>query len=432
MRHASLQGDPHAQLSAWVRERTEHRGEASVGDKLSSFLYVTTLILVVAASILGVLSGAVLLHYNGEKPVNLVYFLAVGVWLPLITTGLSIIAMFRANSARNTLVHISPAFWMERLFVSVSPEKRALWEEIEINPRLLNWIVVKRAQLIALAFSAGLLISLLWTVATEDIAFAWSTTLDISPERFHALLHALAFPWREWLPSAVPSLELVTQSHYFRLGGTLRSEMVAHASMLGLWWKFLAVSVLFYAVMPRILLYFISKKAVGRAFKGALLAVNGVETLLRDMNEPLVRTHTEEKEIPLRTEKHDEGVRHGKIELHYDSVQGWAIDEERLMILCDRFGIVAKTCREAGGNNTLEADRRLAEESEGKVLLFVKAWEPPTMDFIDYAEMLLENVSQMNIFPVGTPKSDYQASQRDRQVWERKLAVIENDKVIVI
>jgi hypothetical protein len=133
------------------------------------------------------------------------------------------------------LVHLSPAYWMENLLLLLPGKSREMIDKLKINPLLANWIVIRRSQELALAFSVGLFLALLLVVASEDIAFAWSTTLQITPEGFHRFLNTVALPWREWLPQAVPSVELIEQSHYFRLGGKLSREMVAHASQMGEW-----------------------------------------------------------------------------------------------------------------------------------------------------------------------------------------------------
>jgi len=43
---------------------------------------------------------------------------------------------------------------------------------------------------------------------------------------------------------------------------------------------------------------------------------------------------------------------------------------------------------EVGGSNTLLEDSKIAHKTYGKVLLYVKALEAPTLDIIDYIEEL--------------------------------------------
>jgi hypothetical protein len=137
--------------------------------------------------------------------------------LPLATMLLTVISMLRAKSTQSILVHLSPAFWMEKMLGLLPGKVQENITAFKINPLLSNWLIIKRSQMIALFFSFGLLLALLAMVVTKDIAFAWSTTLHITPETFQDFLTTVAFPWRDFAPSAVPSMALIEQSQYFRL-----------------------------------------------------------------------------------------------------------------------------------------------------------------------------------------------------------------------
>ena len=246
-----LKNKPVEQLLAWIEKHKESLKKPFLSDAFASYLYRMTFALVLIAFALGLLAGVGLLSYNGEEPVNVIYFMAIAIFIPLFTMLLTLVAMLRARSAESVLVHLSPAFWMEKILGLLPGNVQEHIKALKISPLLANWIIIRRSQIIVFFFSLGLLLSLLGVVVTKDIAFAWSTTLHISPEVFHGFLHTIAFPWREIVPSAVPSLELIEQSQYFRLGDKLDDEMIAHASELGEWWKFLALSTLFYAILLR-------------------------------------------------------------------------------------------------------------------------------------------------------------------------------------
>lgn len=250
--HVLLKSKPIEQLLTWVALHKVKLKKPLLSETFSSYLYGISLSLSIVAFIIGVFSGITLLNYNGQAPVNVIYFIAMVIAFPLFTMTLTFISMIKAHQTQSVLIHLSPSYWME-MIVGLLPDKAQKHVEgLKINPLLGNWIVIKRSQLIALFFSLGLLLSLLLVVATKDIAFAWSTTLQISPEVFHSFLNTLAFPWRNWFPTAIPSLELIEQSQYFRLGDKLSSEMINNASKLGEWWKFLAMATLF---MPLFYVY---------------------------------------------------------------------------------------------------------------------------------------------------------------------------------
>ena len=87
-----------------------------------------------------------------------------------------------------------------------------------------RWLLARWSHLCATAFFAAVLSTALALVVFTDLAFGWSTTLEVSASRIHDLARALALPWRAALPEAVPSLELVEVSRYFRAAGAARVD----------------------------------------------------------------------------------------------------------------------------------------------------------------------------------------------------------------
>jgi len=351
------------------------------------------------------------------------------VFLPLFTMTLTLFSMFRANSTQSMLIHISPAFWMEKILRLLPNKIEDNLKEVKINPLLGNWIVIKRSQIIALAFSFGLLFALLGVVATKDIAFAWSTTLSITSEAFHHFLYTLAFPWRDLYPSALPSIELIEQSQYFRLGDKLSEEMIQNASKLGEWWKFLAFATLFYAIILRFVVYLLSEFGLKRAIKKSFLTLDGAKKLLNDMNEPIISTHANENEQQFIQRNTAYAQMINALDASYDSVQGWAIPKENLFVIADSMNVISPKFVEVGGANTLDEDMEIIHHSRGEVLLYVKSWEPPTMDFIDYLEALAKKVDKVIVCPVGTSENAYETEAREVNVWARKLSMFGSEKV---
>ena len=425
-----------------------------------------TFILVLITFVLGLFSGFTLLSYHGHEPVNIIYFMTIVVFFPLFTMMLTLFGMFRANATSSVLMHLSPAFWMEKILEFFPFKNKINFDTIKLSPLLSNWILIKRSQFITLFFSLGLLFALLSMVVTKDIAFAWSTTLHISAQEFQSFLHFLSLPWGSFFPSAVPSLELIEQSQYFRLGDKLSHEMIANASALGEWWKFLACATIFYAIFLRYLMYVLASFGLTKAIERSLLSLKGAKKLLRQMNEPIISTHSnkqsvdvvpvkiarksptkelreenlespkeqeqeEEKEQELITEtlKELEKLEEVSKKISYKNIQGWAMRPEQILLLSDSFEVTSKEYFEVGGSRSFEEDAEVISKSKGEVLLFVKAWEPPTMDFVDYLEDLSQKVQKITLLPVGTTENNYQSREQYVDVWEDKLTLIENEKV---
>ena len=424
-----LKNKPVEQLLAWIEKHKESLKKPFLSDAFASYLYRMTFALVIIAFALGLLAGVGLLSYNGEEPVNVIYFMAIAIFIPLFTMLLTLVAMLRARSAESVLVHLSPAFWMEKILGLLPGNVQEHIKALQISPLLANWIIIRRSQIIVFFFSLGLLLSLLGVVVTKDIAFAWSTTLHISPEVFHGFLHTIAFPWREIVPSAVPSLELIEQSQYFRLGDKLDDEMIAHASELGEWWKFLALSTLFYAILLRFMMLILASFGYSSAVKQSLLTLNGTTKLLREINEPIISTHATKREKAFTSGDESYSQIVNTLDASYDGIQGWAIPQSELFVLGDSMNIISPKHFEVGGTNSFEEDSEVIFKSHGEVLLFVKGWEPPTMDFVDYLTELISKVDKVVVVPIGTAENHYEATPKEIDVWENKLSLLGDMKV---
>ena len=428
--HQKLLSSPVALLNRWVEEHRHRLSHPPLSQTIDSVLSTATLILLILAFFLGIFSGVGLLRYSGSEPVNLLYFLGAVFVLPLVTMTMTLLAMLRANRAESMLVHLSPAYWMERILLLLPVRNRERFNSIQINPLITNWLVIRRSQELALSFSLGLFLALLGIVASRDIAFSWSTTLQVTPEAFHHFLSMIALPWKEVLPQAVPSAELIEQSHYFRLGGRLNSEMIDHAALLGEWWKFLAMTTLFYALFLRFLLFLLTSAGLKRAFGRAILSIQGARDLLREMEEPLITT-----EAPVLEPYFDAGsyetvpANISKAE-SYDTVIGWALDRQTLAILNKLENISTKSLYSAGGLNSLEEDQELAKKAHGDILFYVKAWESLGGELVDFLITLSQGKDRLIVVsPSGTPSQEYQAKDEDFKKWERDIGKLEADNI---
>jgi len=429
LEYAKIKSEPVKQLEVWTKKHTPTLRKPLLSDTFSTYLYGMTLTLVIIAFLLGFFSGVGLLSYSGHEPVNVIYFMAMVVLFPLVTMTLTLFSMLRANASQSLLVHISPAFWMEKILRFLPKNVQSSLQELKINPLLSNWLIIKRSQLLALMFSFGLLIALLGMVITKDIAFAWSTTLQVSPKEFHGLLHTLAFAWRDVFPWAVPSVDLIEQSQYFRLGEKLDTQMIQNASKLGEWWKFLAFATLFYAILLRFGMWFLSIFGFKKALKRSFLSLEGVSTLLREMNEPIITTSaTAEKKNVVPQGSHYR-LEVEDLDSSYDRTLGWAMSDEELRVLNDSMQVIAPMAFDVGGTNSLEEDNEIISKCKGEVLFYVKSWEPPTMDFVDFLEELMRVVDKVILAPVGTVEDTYLPKSKELEMWGRKLQKINSNKV---
>ena len=235
-------------------------------------------------------------------------------------------------------------------------------------------------------FSLGALLSLLFIITTSDIAFGWATTLDIKAKSLSNALNAFAI-WKSFCSSCEISQHLVELSQFNRLGFAVSKEQIAHAKELGSWWRYLAMLILTYGVIFRAILYFIAK-----SFK------------------------IKPKDILFQAEDNKESLE--EISTNY-------INRTSLKELQNRefrlLGYYVDT-------NNLELK---GSEDAKDIVVAVKSWEPPILDFFDYLEELQDSSSgsKISIYLVGL---NGDAKSKDVDIWLRKLNELKlNYEVIV-
>ncbi len=429
--HQTLIKAPVALLAEWTEAHRHRLPLPLLSQRVDRLYFGATLLFLITAFFLGLLAGAGVLGYSGSKPVNILYFLALSLFIPLTTMFFTLLALFQSGSAKNMFVRLSPAYWLENILLFLPKKNREIVEKISLPSVVVNWSVVHRAQEFGLVFSVGLLLSLLWIISSRDIAFGWSTTLQITPGEFHSFVSTVALPWRDFFQEAVPSLELIEKSRFFRLGGDLGDEMRGNAVLLGEWWKFLAMTTLFYAIVLRFIFFVFTYFGLKRAFAKSLLLIDGAKELLRQMQEPLIETSSTTREEPFEVAKNMKYNSVSQAQNEYASTIGWALKLQDIDAQNERLGIRSALLHEAGGmlHSTAE-EQAVAKSLSGKILLYVKAWEPPTGDFVDFLEALNESkVSSIEIYPLGEPTRNYQALPQNSDVWRRTISTLENTKI---
>ncbi|MFP1681988.1 DUF2868 domain-containing protein [Alloalcanivorax sp. C16-1] len=317
--------------------------------------------LVLAGGVLGVLTMLGLLYVTGPARINVTLFLAlvlVQLLLALLTAGQALAGWRPWGALLDRSDPEQPA-----------PALRPL------QPQLAG----RAAQAGGLAFAITALLTLLAQILVRDLAFGWSTTLQTSAPAYHGLVEALAWPWRDWLPAAVPDLNLVAQSRYFRL----ENGQPADPALLGGWWPFLVMTWLCYVVLPRLVLLMLAQAHLRHRARRLLRDHPGVAALRERFVTPWVDSGDDAPAgVPLTTPAPcpapepppDTGT-----------LIRWAgaDDQGRLR---PRLGEVRVL--DAGGAASLEQDRDTLNRADRArpVVILVRAWEPPTGDLADFLD----------------------------------------------
>lgn len=229
-------------------------------------------------------------------------------------------------------------------------------------------------------FAVSGLMTLLLLVVAQDLAFGWSTTLQASADSYHRLVMALALPWQELWPAAVPSPELVSASQFYRLEGA----SPANPAMLGAWWPFVLMLWLVYVLLPRLVLLMLAALQVRWQAARALRAHPGWQGLFYRFETPWVETRGEEDSQPAPV------VAKTVLSPLPDSATliHWAgAGQDSAPLAASLSRAPAPLHLRAGGNSSLEDDQqviRQAGERRDAVILVTRGWEPPTGELSDF------------------------------------------------
>lgn len=390
--------------------------------------------LLLAGVIVGGGLAAGLLRYDGTHPINVLPWIAILVILPLLTSvvsAIALIALQRSGTSRrgdiSLFIPIARVFlWLSERFTDPSTRQRmrgirarlastegfprsgreskqrkpspadedaSRWRSAVESyrtrrgayPGLEARIAFSAAQLFSIALSVSALVVLVTRVVSSDLAFGWSTTLSLQPERLRALTDILSVPFA-WLVGHAPSEELIEATRYVRLE---RGYTATGASSTGSgpWWSFLFWSALCWGLLPRVALLLVNE-GLRRRYQRALPPLTpDVEALLHRLRTPLVEFEAEREDpgddapLPLSPAR--------EIELPQDArralVFRWrdaAFDDATIdAILARRHGLRSGTLHDAGGLSFESEDTGLASLREldplDPVAIFVESWETP-------------------------------------------------------
>ena len=421
-------------LLAWLQKNLYKVTNELASTKYLHYLTLFSSLFGFLVLVLGFSTGFALLSYSGSEPVNVIYLLLVMVGLPLLSMVFSFLSMVLGDVGARFFAHLSPLYYLEKLVNFLPFVKNIEFSSLPLSATLSKWMFLQRTQLFSFLFSLGLFLALILMIISKDIAFGWSTTLHVDAKSFQSLLATLSFPWREFIPSAVPSLDLVEMSHYFRLGKHLDTNMIDNADKLGAWWKFLAMATLTYALVLRLIFWMLVDYGFKQQLKKELFSLEGVSKLLKEFKTPFVSTKSQKKEEHLEINQESSRAVDEQLGETYQAILGWNFSEEQLLLIKDSFGVKAQRREGVGGRNSFLEDKKIIDGLKEEILLYVKAWEPPTMDFMDFLEDVLDNrsIKRVDIVPLGTAENDYKSNKEEMGIWLRKLESVDSDRLGVV
>jgi hypothetical protein len=393
-------------------------------------------------------------YFDGSGRVNAIGVLAVFVLLPglLLLPYIAVALPSRfiswlpgANAAIALARGLSPGRLSTPIMRFFPAEVREAWGHLSgrvgahhlLFRDLQKWALLRWSQSFALGFQVAALTSTIYLVVFTDLAFGWSTTLtsgdsNRDAQTIHAMAAAVAFPWASSLPEAVPSLDLITESRYFRAA----ADRLTHdeAARLGGWWTFIVMTMLLYGLFPRIISFLVAGIRLKVATRHAFLSMPGLSTLMNRIRQAHVQTASDEPEAQSVGKSVEIGAQSSiSTPMRVGAVVNWSAVPATDDAVRAAFGDAP--VHAAGATVSIEEDRRLASQlaptvnDEQVVALLVKAWEPPLMEFIDFVRLLRHALGEgrsIVVLPVGVETGSrlHPAEDRQTEIWRRKITQV--------
>ena len=406
----------------------------------------TVNILVSLLWLTGIICGWVLtqavLYYDGNQPVNIIVALLVLVCTQLLTlTILVVLAAGGLRGTRQALALFNPASLLLNIVKKLNPGRfESLIMTISAtksSTKTTVWhrLLVYLAQHFTVALNLGIIAALLYLVAVSDLAFGWNTTLTIESATVNEWFRALSLPWQSFVPAAVPDLELVEASRYYRLQGQLRTENW-DAEQLGGWWIYILLCVIVYGLIPRIVALIVCGYFYDSALTSAITATPGASQVLSRMSSPLIDTKGEHEEPDTAPPKTRALLsrRQSSQELPCHIVE-WS--EARIGARhLSEMGIEPVRRYSAGGHRTLSEDqdivKHISEYRPEGIAIVVKSWESPLLEFLDFVRALRDHAgTACPIIILLIPTSGDQVAPHQLESWETSLSSLSDPALYV-
>jgi len=271
-----------------------------------------------------------------------------------------------------------------------------------------------------LIFSLGAILAFFVLLLLSGFGFVWGSTFGITEHVVKALVDIAAAPWATAVSSAVVSSDIIVASQ-FQQGVTRFGN--AEIMVTRQWWPFLIMSMSVYALLPRIILWWLTRIFYRRGMRLSLLSTPGAERILSRMKTPHVTT---EGESLLAT-----GKPASPMAAAHDTDKV-IIDWAGALAFCDRDefddlkAVPAGRIRAAGTGSLgddLVCAQWVTELEPLQLLVVVKAWEPPLADLQDFiARTGGVTRCTLCLLPLHG-RAIKESSTRDWRAFSRELAI---------
>ena len=318
-------------LAGWLAHRRNREPEAVLPGTMIATLYrIMVYLMIVSGTLTGVSLTASFLAYHGNRPINVTLYCVVFIMLPLAFTLMASAAGVRRLYLERRFGASRPSSFMSVVMSTIMFKglpgvlKRFDWDvvkkgrdavidavlKVKINTRtfqgLLFWPFFILTSLFSVGFSIGALGTSFFRVMISDMAFGWQSTLLTSAKTVHQIVSLAAWPWAALFPGipAHPGLDQIEGSRIILKDGI---EVLATRDLVS-WWPFLCLGIVFYALIPRLLLMAGAVAARKRAVSRFDFNTSLFNDLIARMTSPALSVDIDETPVSLADRESPAGM----------------------------------------------------------------------------------------------------------------------------
>lgn len=268
-----------------IQSTKGHKSINEQSKKITNLLRLTSYLLIIISFISGTAVAAVLFQYDGLAPINVLPILTFFVFMPLLFLVVTLIISIFTKDDNRGLAALLFSWFQNRVETIIL--KRSV-DDLYESKKLENGEFSRVYQELVLLFFKssfqkcmsfyviGALIWMILNVTTTDLTFSWSSTLEFGGENVFAITSIMSKPWAWFAPSANIDLQTVQSTRFYRANLSNISDVSS-----GRWWSFLFMSIIFYSLIPRIILFFCYKFRLNKFLKNALKSSSDVPNQIK-------------------------------------------------------------------------------------------------------------------------------------------------------
>jgi len=405
-----------------------------VGIKKSAIRIVSLLTFAtVAAGVFAFAAGAgaagYFFRYDGTAPINVLPVLVIFALLPVVLILFSVgYALWpRRGSGRIPMIFWWMQYALRPLFRKAGKEMpegmhRNISESWLVHSIPAGHFLRRNLQLAGMAYIIGALLWVLFHVATTDLAFAWSSTLELRGETLHTVTRTISAPWRELVPAAVVDAETVEATRFYRDD---RGDFPAAAS--GRWWPFVFMSMMVYGFLPRLAAFLCYHWRFRKTVDTALVTSDSGREVLGFMEESLVSVSSDDRNTAVAAEGSDAEAPGRSPEKCVVLTWGFGdIDTAGIRNVLNRE--ILSTASLSGLHSMAEDRKSISQTARSSfenahcdILVLVPLWESPRLHFEKKLELLMQEAAKSRVVVIPVADMQDQHGEAGHVTWRKRV-----------